>query len=811
MKPISLSALSLRQAGVILLFIFSLLNGHPSTARGVVDDFTKLKYKVAIASRTFSPPIIDGIIDDPAWDEAELIDEFVQHEPYNLNTPSVRTDVRVLYDDEYLYVSFFNYDPEPETIMGRLARRDDWMTGFDFNSDWVGFGIDSRNDDKTGYWFAVNAAEVQVDVVIAGDGYDAFDGTWDAVWDSKVSRHAEGWSAEMRIPFNVFQYSKNKIQEWGASFQRGYYRNQEEIHWPGRALGVRGIVPHYGILRGIQNIPQPKQLELMPYVLGGETKNGTTERTTNFGLDAQYTLSSNSTMNLTFNPDFGQVEADPSVLNLSAFETRLSERRPFFVEGAGFFKSRVNLFHSRRIGQRPGYFSPGNGSIVSRPDATTILGAAKILGETATGMKYGIIEAVTDEEFGTREFEQDGVTQRDQFLLEPYTNYFIGRLEQPVINDVSTVGFMATDLRRQGGDPSSAFNMDWRMKFKDNKLHFNGQVAHSRSHGDPGFAGRYSLSYRDPVWWEIMTWGGYSDKNFDVNDMGFMRRNNRWDWGLRGSIRRDVPKGMFLNQSLSLRLGARGNNDGLITGKDINLEQENTFMNYWSFNWQVSLDPEVFEDDDLFRDSRAVIIKDEARQSYEVGISTDRRKRIILRPSIQYDHGKVRGWGHSYNMMVLLRPTDYINISIFSHLGDHPSAMQWVGIEEDSVRTNIIYATTEQKMQNINYRLNWAFSPTMTFEAFYQPFKIDMDYVTYNKLVEEKTYNVEPYDFQGDKDFKINNQVGTFVFRWEYSPGSLLYVVYNLNDNRYYSSAAGQWFNSKANSLFVKLNYFFQT
>ena len=796
---------------ITFLIYTTILAGASSTKRGIVEDFTQLKYKVAMATRTESPPVIDGIIDDDSWQNAMLIDEFIQYEPYNLEAPTVQTELRVLYDDNYLYIAFKNYDPKPEEIMGRLSRRDDWMTGFDFNGDWVGIGIDSRNDDKTGYWFAVNAAEVQIDVVISGDGYDGFDRTWDVIWESKVTRHKEGWSAEIRIPFNVFQYSKDKVQEWGVSFQRGYYGNQEEIQWPGRALGARGIVPHYGILKGIENIPQPKQLDIMPYLLGGQTRNGTTEKTTNYGLDAQYTLSSTSTMNLTFNPDFGQVEADPSVLNLSAFETRLSERRPFFVEGAAFFKSRLNLFHSRRVGQSPSYYYPEKGSIVDQPDATTILGATKILGETASGLKYGVIEAVTNREYGTWEYDENGKTVRDQFMIEPYTNYFIGRVEQPIINDVSTVGFMATDLRRQGGDPTSAFNMDWRMKFKDNKLFFNGQVAHSRAAGDPGMAGRYSLSYRDPVWWEIMTWGGYSDKNFDVNDMGFMRRNNSWDWGLRGKIRRDVPKGIFLKQELSLRVGARGNNDGLITSKDIDFEQENTFMNYWSTGININLSPDVYEDDDLFRDSRAMVIKDEAWQSYELGFSTDRRKRIILNPSIGYTHGKVRGWGHSYNMRVMIRPTDYINFTIMTHNGDHPSAMQWVGIEEDSVRTNIIYATTEQTMQNINYRFNCAFSPTMTFEAFYQPFKIDMDYVSYNRLLKEKTNNVEPYNYVGNEDFKIDNQVGTFVFRWEYSPGSLLYVVYNLNDNNYFSSEEEKWFKTKSNSLFIKLNYFFQT
>jgi hypothetical protein len=797
---------------IVFLIYITILTGNPSSnSRGIVEDFTRLKYKVAMATRTENPPVIDGIIDDNAWKRAVLIDEFVQHEPYNLEAPTVKTEVRVLYDDQYIYIAFHNYDPKPEEIMGRLSRRDDWMTGFDFNGDWVGFGLDSRNDDKTGYWFAVNAAEVQVDVAISGDGYDAFDNTWDVVWESKVTRHKDGWSAEIRVPFNVFQFSKEKIQEWGVSFQRGYYSNQEEIHWPGRAIGARGIVPHYGILKGIENIPQPKQLELMPYLLMGQTQNGTTVKSANYGLDAAYTLSSNSIMNLTFNPDFGQVEVDPSELNLSAFETRLEEKRPFFVEGAAFFKSRLNLFHSRRVGQRPEYYSPDKGSIVDRPNGTTILGATKILGETASGLRYGVIEALTSREYGTWEYDENGETVRDQFMIEPYTNYFIGRVEQSIINDVSTLGFMVTDLRRQGEGPLNALNMDWRMKFKDNRLHFNGQVAHSRTAGDPGMAGRYSISYRDPIWWDIMTWGGYSDKNFDVNDMGFMRRNNSWDWGIRGKIRQDNPKGIFLKQNLSFRVGIRGNNDGLITGKDINFEQENVFKNYWSFGWEVSLDPEVFEDDDLFRDSLAVVIKNEARQSYAIGLSSDRRKRIIFRPSVQYDHGKVRGWGHSYNMMLMVRPTDYINVTIMTNNGDHPSSMQWVGIEKDSAQTNIIYATTEQTMQNINYRLNWTFSPTMTFEAFYQPFKINMDYVGYNRLIEEKTYNVEPYNFLGNEDFKIDNKVGTFVFRWEYSPGSLLYVVYNLNDNNYFSSLENAWTKTKSNSLFIKLNYFFQT
>ena len=801
---------------LLLLFLISIPLADESNSRGIVEDYTQLKFKSYAGSRTDIPPIIDGNIDDDAWNNATLLDDFLQFEPYNLIAPTVRTEVRVLYDDNNLYIAFINFDPNPDKIMLRRARRDDWRAGFDFNADWVGVGIDSRNDDKTGYWFAVNAAEVQLDVAISGDGHGGFDGTWNAVWDSKVSINDEGWSAEIKIPFNVFQFSKSNIQEWGASFQRGYYSNQEEIHWPGRAKGVRGIVPHFGILKGIENIPQPKNVELVPYFLAGRTKTNENESIENIGLDTRYNLNSNTTLNMTFNPDFGQVEADPSVLNLSAFETRLNERRPFFVQGANFFKSRLNLFNSRRIGKKPGYYNPDSGSIVEKPNETTIIGAAKILGETSSGLKYGLINAITDQEYGTVEDEIDGNIQRKKFMIEPYTNYFVGRLEKPVVNELSTIGFMATDLRRQNeSNKASVLNADWSLKLLENKLSFTGQFANSIKTDQSGHAGRFILGYRDPVWWDVNWWSGYKDKNFDVSDLGFQEKNNSWYSGIRVSIRRDYPKSIFLNQQLELKLntGGRGKDDrgdALLTRKNIELEQDNDFINYWGLGWSINASGETFEDDDIYRDSRAVIIKDEAWKSFNFWFRTDRRKRIVLRPSFNYNEGRLRGSGRKYGLEIILRPTDYINFFIESSTEHKPGSMQWVGIVEDEKGPNIIYSNVLRKQTNTEVRLNVAFSSKMTFEAYYQPFKVHMDYEDYNRLVREKSFDLEPYNYGKDKDFKIDNNVGTFVFRWEYLPGSLIYAVYNLNDNNYYSYQDGTWSPSKSNSLFIKIDRFFQ-
>ena len=219
---------------------------------------------------------------------------------------------------------------------------------------------------------------------------------------------------------------------------------------------------------------------------------------------------------------------------------------------------------------------------------------------------------------------------------------------------------------------------------------------------------------------------------------------------------------------------------------------------------------ETFEDDDIYRDSRAVIIKDEAWESINFWFRTDRRKKVMLRPRLNFDRGSLRGLGRRYSLDIILQPTDYINFSMEFSSEHKPGSMQWVGIVEDEKGPNIIYSNVLRKQTNMEFRLNVAFSSKMTFEAYYQPFKVHMDYEDYSRLVREKSFDLEPYNYTKDKDFKIDNHVGTFVFRWEYLPGSLIYAVYNLNDNNYYSYQDGNWSPSKSNSLFLKIDRFFQ-
>ena len=291
--------------------------------------------KTTHAVRVDSPPVIDGRLDDSVWEMAIPVTDLIQTEPDNLAKPTELTEVRIVYDNDALYFAFRCHDSEPGKIMKRLARRDEWLEAGNDNSDWIGIGVDPQNDDITSYSFIVNAAGVKMDLFIPDD--ENYDMSWDAVWDAQVSSDDSGWTAEIALPFSLFQFNSQGEQIWGVELNRGIYRKQERHEWPGKPRGVKGIVSRYGILTGLENIPPPRQLEILPYILGGKQLGSVTENTGSLGLDMEYGLATNSAASIAINPDFGQVEADPSVLNLTAFETFYPEKRPFFVEGGSFF------------------------------------------------------------------------------------------------------------------------------------------------------------------------------------------------------------------------------------------------------------------------------------------------------------------------------------------------------------------------------------------------------------------------------------------------------------------------------------------
>tara|TARA_Y100000590_G_scaffold469390_1_gene656712 strand:- start:1664 stop:4057 length:2394 start_codon:yes stop_codon:yes gene_type:complete len=770
-------------------------------------DPDQLRLKEIYAARVQTPPVLDGLLDDEVWENVVPESDFLQWRPYNLKPPAEKTEVRLVYDDNYIYVGVNCLTSKPEKIVGRLGRRDSWQESFGEKSDWVVVAFDSNNDDRTGHHFFVNTVGSRLDVALSGGGKGGFDSSWDAVWDFKSALHENGWSIEYRFPFSIFSFEANSNQDWGFFVARHIQYKQEETQWPCVPFGVEGFVPYYGVLKGISDIPSPKKIEALPYLLSGNTDK---VNTSSVGIDLKYGFSARSSLNLTFNPDFGQVETDPSVLNLTAFETQFQEKRKFFIEGNNFFKNIYELFYSRRIGKVPGLLTPDDGEIISKPNVTTILGAGKLLGETKKGTKFGIIEAVTDEEYGVWEHEVGDSLVREKILLEPRSNYFIGRVEQPVFNSLSTVGLMVTDLRRNNAGYSNVLGLDWNIRFLNNALSIRGQLVHSSKDRTSGNGARIFVGYLNPEWWELKFFTGYKDKTFEINDLGFDWLYSNWYYGVDGGIRKQKPWGRFLKNDLKIKYHVGGRGDGLINNKYLRINQKNDFKNYWSIGSDLDMNFAAFNDYDTFRDNDAWVYKSETIGDFRIWIRTDQRKQFTADVSLSIGRGQYSPWENRFGLKLNYKPLNNVSIALDLTQDYDRKAMEWVGIEEDSLGKNIIYAESSSIMRDIKLRFNWTFSPELTFEAFMQPFTVNMDYLSYNKLLKEKTRDLEPYIYTDDPDFKLDNNVGTFVLRWEYKPGSTAFIVYNFNKRRSFSSQDQTWSTISSNSLFLKLNYWFQ-
>ncbi|MCX6834087.1 MAG: DUF5916 domain-containing protein, partial [candidate division Zixibacteria bacterium] len=347
------------------------------------------------------PPVIDGNLDDSVWASPNLqkIGGFTQTDPDEGKLPTESTLVAIAYDEKAVYVAFWCYDSEPDRIARQLVRRDR-----DSQSDAASIRLDPYHDHQTGSVFTVTAAGTQRDRRIYNN--DWVDDSWDAVWSSAVKEQPWGWSAEMEIPYHCLRFPNQSAQVWGIDFVRTIARKNEWMQWAFVPSKEGGMASNFGYLTGLTDIKPARHFEVMPYaVTSAETRpasrwNDGRDIFGNTGLDLKYGLSSNLTVDATINPDFGQVELDQPVLNLSTYETWFSEKRPFFMEGADLFETNFSLFYSRRIGRAPAFSisDPDVIEEVDRPRSTTILGAAKLSGKLAGRTSIAVLTAVTDEE-----------------------------------------------------------------------------------------------------------------------------------------------------------------------------------------------------------------------------------------------------------------------------------------------------------------------------------------------------------------------------------------------------------------------------
>jgi hypothetical protein len=800
----ALSRLFFPAAVLLLAGITSADEGHdaatPDTAAVDTAAYSNHPLKVARAMRASTAPDLDGRLDDAVWSSAPVQSGFVQRDPDAGTPSSEKTEFMIVYDDEAIYIGAMMYDSAPDSISTALARRDDWR-----NRDDLSINIDPHHDHQTGHFFVVGPSGYMGDGTIFNDGWD--DDSWDGVWEARTAILDNGWSAEIKIPYHVLRFSPNESYTWGIQVMRDIARKNEWTMWSYYPRGLSGWVSRFGHLEGIEGIEPPRSLEIFPFGLGRVTmspgEDGGSDETDLFataGVDVRYGITSNISLNGTINPDFGQVEADPAVLNLSVFETFFRERRPFFLEGISIFENPgpnivgidgpTRLFHSRRIGRRPGRFDlPDDSEELTRPDNSTILGAVKVSGKTEHRTAFGIINAVTSEERARIEEyitdSQTGAidTLRRNVRVEPYTNYFVGRVQQDLLNN-SSVGAQLTAVNGQDFEAAYVGAVDGHLKWNDNAWQIYSRLAGSRAGQDEDRGSGYEGSFYFTKNGGSLGGQFYADarsEGFDANDLGFMNRNGIINTGAHVFYEMLEPYWLGRRSGYNLNVWHRRNYDSDELARGVNFNMWNRLHNFWGFNFGVSHDFRV--KDDLNTRGGPVMVRP-ALTWFWASLWTDDRGN--LSGDLFYNGNRGQN-GDQYNnrlgFEVEWRPVSNIEIEIEPSLAVQKNTAQWVDnidIDADDEDDRFIFGELDNRTFELEMRASYAYSPTLSLQLFMQPFVTTGEYSHIKELARPNSFAFIPYTdaLEENPDFSRRALRSNLVLRWEYGPGSTIFVVW---------------------------------
>ena len=729
------------------------------------------------AIRATTPPRIDGVLDDPVWQRAPAGSAFVQRDPDEGRPATEKTVIQVAFDDEALYVGVMCYDSEPDRIASRLARRDHFInTGVDR----VTLNLDPHHDHQTGYYFMVYPSETQLDAAIHSDG--RFDSNWDGVWEARTHVDARGWGVEYRIPYHDLRFSQQDNYIWGINVDRVISRKNESVYWSPRFNDQSGWVSLFGHLVGIEGIRPPRHVEVLPYALArNAAESGHSDPFVGAGADIRYDIAPNISLNATLNPDFGQVEADPAVLNLTVFETFFQERRPFFVESAAMFRTPIQLFYSRRIGRRPGHF-PTTGAVVELPHATTILGAAKVAGKTSGKTSFGIVEAVTAAEYATVEETVGAATRVRYQLIEPRTNYLVGRVQQDVLAGNSRVGLLVTSVNRRDAESAYTGGVDWDLRRSDGVYGISGQIAGARAATADGYAAQFSGGKRGG-----RLTGGVDitaiSPGFDANDVGFISRSDRLDVRARVALRRLRPWGPIRRAEAPLTVASGWNYHGVNRSRSVVADVDVQFLNYWRVFYNVDHTPESLND---WKTRGGPLIVDPATTSHFLMGQTDARKLLSATVFARWTPNRQRRQKH-LGTVITMNPTDALNLRVRpSYRWDRVTA-EWVtnlDDDGDGRDDHYVFGRLTTNTLDLTTRADMTFTPRLSLQLYLQSFVTVGDYEDFKELARPESFDFAPYPApETDPDFHRRSLRGHVVIRWEYRPGSALFLVWSQARN----------------------------
>ncbi|MDP2321684.1 MAG: DUF5916 domain-containing protein [Acidobacteriota bacterium] len=816
----------------------------------------------AVAVPAHGPILVEGKLNEEIWLQAPVINEFVQREPADGQPPTMRTEARVAYDADAVYVAVRAFDTDANRLVGILTRRDQRSP-----SDWIRIVIDSYFDKRSAYEFGVNPVGVKTDRYYFNDGNS--DDSWDAVWDVEITRDGDGWSAEFRIPFSQLRFNVLSGGPVGFAVIREVGRLAETSSWPLLSRNANGFVSQFGEMRGLKMAGTPKKFELLPYTVGqvqtqavddADPINRSVDSGAAVGLDMKYAVTPGLTLTATANPDFGQVEADPAVVNLDAFETFFPERRPFFVEGSGTFRfnmdcndgSCTGLFYSRRIGRAPqGSANAGKGEFSNAPGAATIIGAGKLTGRLG-GFSLGALTAVTARE--DAEIVGAGSVGYRSQTVEPLSSYTVLRARKEYANQ-SSLGLMTTAAIRQNdaytsflSDHALATGVDYDLRLS-RMYNISGYLAGSRLEGSPESITRlqqntvHGYQRPDADYVEVDTAAttlqghagaigfgkisgertrfnsnfGYKSPGFDSNDLGFLRRadektiSNWFQWRNLTPGKYVRTRNFNLNQYASWNFGG----DRLYSG--LNLNTHWTFTNFFSIGGGYNIDAAPLRDR-VTRGGPAVL--GNPGNSVWYYANTDNRKDLSFYYNGDVGGDRLGSSRYGFNPGFNWRATSSMSLNMSVRYSVNHDQSQWVQNSTlASGATRYLFALIDQKTVSINTRFNYTMTPTLSLQVYAEPFVSAGDYSNFKELVDgrapEYGDRYRPVEHTGNPDFNIRSFRTTNVLRWEYKPGSALFVVWqagkqgyeNVGDFRFGRDFSGVFSAPSHNVFLVKFSY----
>ena len=772
--------------------------------------------KLYTAYRIENAPVINGDLSDDAWMVNKWEGDFIQHEPYEGRTPSQPTEFKICYDDLHLYIAVKSFDSSPDSITNRMTRRDNG------DGDMVFVLFDSYHDLRTGFVFGVSSAGVRFDMIMSNDGENE-DETWDPIWQAKAKIHEWGWAAEMKIPFTQLRFQKNSEEVWGLLVARQIFRHNEMSFWQEIPRNSPGFIHLAGEMDGLRGVEPRKQFDLTPYAIAAyntyeqeETNPFSTGSDPKFnaGLDAKIGVTNNLTLDLTLFPDFGQVEADPSEVNLTAFETFFEEKRPFFIEGNNITSFNVglgdgdvgndNLFYSRRIGRRPHkYPSLDDNEYADVPSFTNIIGAAKLTGKTENGLSIGIVESVTSEVSA----KINNLGDRSEQVVEPLSNYSLARVQKDFNKGNTIIGGAATStIRRLEGTGmeddlhrnATTAGIDFTRFFKERYYIIRGSLYLSNvqgsvdaisetqrssaryfqrpdaSHVDydatltslTGHGGKLEAG-RIGGHWNFQFLNTWKSPGLEINDMGYMREadmilNVLWT-GYSFTEPFSIFRSLNLNNDIYTVSDFGGNLNGMGYEGNINVD----FKNFWDaglgggYNFkQVSTY--------ILRGGPSMLLPNSWRLYYYV--STDERKKVSLEIFGNLNRGaEDYSKRNSMGVSLVLHPVNTLSISLSPSYSTTFSELQYMTSKDLNGEERYIFASLNQKIISMSLRANFNITPDLTIQYWGQPFSGNIKFSDH-KIIEDPRADVFADRFHTFTDSEISLTDGIFyVDNGEYS------------------------------------------